>query len=207
MVHCDTAVGTPDYISPEVLQSQGGDGYYGRECDWWSVGVFMYELFVGKWCVTDWHVNRMWCSTSVTSWVIGVIINKLIPGGYILIILLIPCIKLLLLQVKLPFMPSPWSERTGRSWTTKTRSSSQRTWRCLRMPKTSFVPFLLTGSHMEMIKKKTLVLCVLTGIEKISQFQAARHEQTAADTLTLSFSALDHRRESLQVVTKLWTFC
>ncbi|KAE8286770.1 Rho-associated protein kinase 2 [Larimichthys crocea] len=38
MVHCDTAVGTPDYISPEVLQSQGGDGYYGRECDWWSVG-------------------------------------------------------------------------------------------------------------------------------------------------------------------------
>uniref|UniRef100_A0A671WFB1 Rho-associated protein kinase 2 n=1 Tax=Sparus aurata TaxID=8175 RepID=A0A671WFB1_SPAAU len=48
MVHCDTAVGTPDYISPEVLQSQGGDGYYGRECDWWSVGVFMYELFVGE---------------------------------------------------------------------------------------------------------------------------------------------------------------
>ncbi|CAN9507867.1 unnamed protein product [Ophioblennius macclurei] len=48
MVHCDTAVGTPDYISPEVLQSQGGDGYYGRECDWWSVGVFIYEMFVGE---------------------------------------------------------------------------------------------------------------------------------------------------------------
>ncbi|XP_056872356.1 rho-associated protein kinase 2-like isoform X4 [Takifugu flavidus] len=48
MVHCDTAVGTPDYISPEVLQSQGGDGYYGRECDWWSVGVFIYELLVGE---------------------------------------------------------------------------------------------------------------------------------------------------------------
>lgn len=48
MVHCDTAVGTPDYISPEVLQSQGGDGNYGRECDWWSVGVFIYELLVGK---------------------------------------------------------------------------------------------------------------------------------------------------------------
>ncbi|XP_062292645.1 rho-associated protein kinase 2-like isoform X2 [Scomber scombrus] len=48
MVHCDTAVGTPDYISPEVLQSQGGAGYYGRECDWWSVGVFIYELLVGE---------------------------------------------------------------------------------------------------------------------------------------------------------------
>ncbi|XP_016391778.1 rho-associated protein kinase 2-like isoform X5 [Sinocyclocheilus rhinocerous] len=47
MVRCDTAVGTPDYISPEVLMSQGGTGYYGRECDWWSVGVFIYELLVG----------------------------------------------------------------------------------------------------------------------------------------------------------------
>uniref|UniRef100_A0A3B3XFC9 non-specific serine/threonine protein kinase n=1 Tax=Poecilia mexicana TaxID=48701 RepID=A0A3B3XFC9_9TELE len=48
MVHCVTAVGTPDYISPEVLQSQGGDGTYGRECDWWSVGVSLYELLVGE---------------------------------------------------------------------------------------------------------------------------------------------------------------
>lgn len=61
MVHCDTAVGTPDYISPEVLKSQGGDGYYGRECDWWSVGVFIFEMLVGKF----WGgIENQWSSRS-----------------------------------------------------------------------------------------------------------------------------------------------
>lgn len=47
LVRASNAVGTPDYISPEVLQSQNSEGVYGRECDWWAVGIFLYEMLIG----------------------------------------------------------------------------------------------------------------------------------------------------------------
>ena len=36
-------VGTPLYMSPQVIE-----GYYGRECDIWSLGVLMFLLLSGR---------------------------------------------------------------------------------------------------------------------------------------------------------------
>ena len=42
--YTSTIIGTPHYISPEILQGKG----YSLSCDFWSVGICMYEIFYGK---------------------------------------------------------------------------------------------------------------------------------------------------------------
>lgn len=39
-----STVGTPDYIAPEVFMQTG----YNKLCDWWSLGVIMYEMLIGE---------------------------------------------------------------------------------------------------------------------------------------------------------------
>ena len=47
LITSNVPVGTCDYISPEVLRAQEGNVSYGKEVDWWTVGIILYEILMG----------------------------------------------------------------------------------------------------------------------------------------------------------------
>ena len=42
--YTSTVIGTPHYIAPEILKGKG----YSMSCDYWSIGVTLFEIFYGK---------------------------------------------------------------------------------------------------------------------------------------------------------------
>lgn len=41
------AIGTPDYLAPEIVQSRG----YNKSVDWYALGVLMFEMLVSQLCL------------------------------------------------------------------------------------------------------------------------------------------------------------
>ncbi|KAK1865787.1 hypothetical protein I4F81_008310 [Pyropia yezoensis] len=81
-----STVGTPDYIAPEVLLKRG----YNKECDYWSLGVVLFEMLVGyppfyaedavKTCrkILNWQDTLRFPAEAKVSWAAKTLISSLL---------------------------------------------------------------------------------------------------------------------------------
>ncbi|XP_033747318.1 citron Rho-interacting kinase-like isoform X2 [Pecten maximus] len=132
LVSSQMPVGTPDYVSPELLITMNNDqrrSDNGVEVDWWSLGICLYEMLFGKTPFTDEGGSMVITYSNIMNF------KKCLkfPEGHHLSSSAVNLIRSLLTDK---------DERLGFKGITKQKFFSSINWEEIRQEKPPFVPHL-----------------------------------------------------------------